>query len=95
MEHPFQQTEVAEGVGRHLEAVEGLRSLVVVEAVKQVVGLVLGKSDVSQIWHHRSKAARSFFKVILQRGNTASGLSKHETALIGSSHIKAWKLGYF
>ena len=68
MEHHFQQTEVAEGVGRHLEAVEGLRSLVVEEAVKKVVGQVLGKSGVSPIWHQRARAARSFFKVILQRG---------------------------
>lgn len=61
MEHHFQQTEVAGGGSHHLEAVEGLGSLVVVEAVKQVVQQVLGMTDVSWLRHHRSIAARSFY----------------------------------
>lgn len=47
VEHHFQQTEVAEGVDHHLEAVEGLGSLVVVEAVKKVVRQALGRANVS------------------------------------------------
>ena len=60
MEHHFQQTAEAEVVGHHLEAVGGLRSLVVEEAAKKVVRQVLGTTDVSPLRHHRSIAAHSF-----------------------------------
>lgn len=53
MEHPFQQTAAVEGVGHRLEAVEGLGSLVVEEAVKKVVRQVLEMYDVSPLRHHR------------------------------------------